>query len=370
MDNSEKYTAIHYHKYLELDKLLSAQTPRSGQFQETAAHDETLFIIMHQVYELWFKQILHEIDSICELFREDNLDEQKMNRIVLRLKRVSEILELMIKQIYVMETLTPLDFMDFRHYLFPASGFQSLQFRMVEATLGLREEDRITYNGHSYKIVFNEEQKKRLVEIENKGSLFELIESWLERIPFLQMTDFDFLSSFKQSLDRMLTREKEAISATDYLSPKMKNMRIKMLGDTDTYFERVLSKESHKEKIENGDVRLSYKATLGALLINLYREKPILTLPYNLLMELMNIDELLTNWRYRHAQMVMRMIGNKIGTGGSSGHEYLTKTAEKHKIFNDLHNISSLLIPRSELPKLPDNIEKELGFYHTYIQTK
>lgn len=374
MNKSEKYTAIHYHKYLELDKLLSAQIPRSGQFQENAAHDETLFIIMHQVYELWFKQILHEIDSICELFRADkldeNLDDQNMNKIVLRLKRVSEILELMIKQIYVMETLTPLDFMDFRHYLFPASGFQSLQFRMVEATLGLREEDRITYNGHSYKIVFNEEQKKRLDEIETKGSLFELIESWLERIPFLQMRDFDFVSSFKQSLNRMLTREKEAINETEYLTPKMKNMRIKMLGDTDTYFERVLSPKAHKEKIEKGEIRLSYKATLGALLINLYREKPILALPYNLLMELMNIDELLTTWRYRHAQMVMRMIGNKIGTGGSSGHEYLKKTAEKHKIFNDLHNISSLLIPRSELPKLPENIEKKLGFYYTYIQSK
>ena len=158
MNDSEKYTAIHYHKYLELDKLLSAQNPRSGQFEEKAAHDETLFIIMHQVYELWFKQILHEIDSVCEYFRSDLVDDQHMVVMTHRLKRVSEIMELLIKQIYVMETLTPLDFMDFRHYLFPASGFQSLQFRMVEATLGLREEDRLTYHGHSYKIVFNEEQ--------------------------------------------------------------------------------------------------------------------------------------------------------------------------------------------------------------------
>ena len=163
----------------------------------------------------------------------------------------------------------------------------------------------------------------------------------------------------------MLSKEEKAISDTEYLSPKMKAMRLKMLGGTNTYFKQVLSEEAHNKMIEEGHLRLSYKATLSALFINLYREKPILTVPYNFLMELMNIDELLTNWRYRHAQMVMRMIGNKVGTGGSSGHEYLTKTAEKHKIFKDLHNISSLLIPRSELPELPKDFSERLGFFYT-----
>jgi len=365
MDSSKKYTAIHYHSYLELDKLLSAQVPRSGQFQDKPAHDETLFIIMHQVYELWFKQIKHELDSVNAMFRNDMVDEENMNMAVLRLKRISEILELVIKQIFVMETLTPLDFMDFRNYLFPASGFQSLQFRMIESTMGLREEDRMTYNGHSYKIVFTEEQKAQLEEIETGGSLFELVESWLERIPFLAFENFNFLSSYKKAVEKMLESEKAAITATEYLSPKMKAMRLKMLGGSNTYFKQVLSETEHNKAISEGRLRLSYKATLAALLINLYREKPILTVPYNLLMELMNIDELLTNWRYRHAQMVMRMIGNKVGTGGSSGHEYLAKTAEKHKIFSDFHNISSLLIPRSELPKLPDNFDRQLGFYYT-----
>ena len=364
MDQSKKYTAIHYHSYLELDKLLSAQVPRSGQFEAEAAHDETLFIIMHQVYELWFKQIIHEVESVCNMFRDDKVDEEHMNMAVLRLKRVSEIVELIIKQIFVMETLTPLDFMDFRNYLFPASGFQSLQFRVVESMLGLREEDRMTYNGHSYKIVFSDDQKKRLDKVESSGSLFELVEGWLERMPFLDFKDFNFLESYKGAVKKMLAKEEAAISATEYLSPKMKDMRLKMLGGTNTYFKRVLSEEAHNEMINEGHLRLSYKATLSALFINLYREKPILTVPYQFLMELMNIDELLTNWRYRHAQMVMRMIGNKVGTGGSSGHDYLTKTAEKHKIFRDLHNISSLLIPRSELPNLPDDFIERLGFFH------
>ncbi|MEM6396022.1 MAG: tryptophan 2,3-dioxygenase family protein [Bacteroidota bacterium] len=363
---NDKYTTIHYHNYLELDQLLSAQVTRSGRVGEEA-HDETLFIIMHQVYELWFKQILHELDWVCDRFRTNRVRAEDMNLINLRLKRISEILELMIKQIYVMETLTPLDFLDFRDLLFPASGFQSLQFRLVEATLGLREEDRLTYHGKSYKIVFTPEQQQRLNRIEKGGSLFELVERWLERTPFVQLPEFHFLESYRDAVNRMIERERANIESTDYLSPKMKEMRLRVLGANGDYFAHVLDPEVHEKLIESGEARLSYKATLGALLINLYRDRPVLNQPYNLLFELMNIDELLTTWRYRHAQMVMRMIGNKIGTGGSSGHDYLTETAERHKIFTDLHNISSLLIPRSELPELPEEVERKLGFHFSVV---
>lgn len=356
-----KYSTIHYHNYLELDQLLAAQKPRSEALGENA-HDEMLFIIMHQVYELWFKQVLTELDSVCVLFREKRVNEDNMNTVLLRLKRVSTIVSLMVEQIHVMETLTPLDFLDFRDYLFPASGFQSMQFRMIESTLGLREEDRLTYNGRSYKIVFTEEQQARLSAIETGGSLFELVESWLERTPFLRFEGFDFLKDYKEAVGRMIEREQTNIGKSEHLSEKMKGMRLKMLGDSGTYFKHVLSREEHERMLEAGECRLSYDATIAALLINLYREKPILNIPFNLLMELMNIDELLTTWRYRHAQMVMRMIGNKLGTGGSSGHDYLAKTAEKHKIFKDLHNISSLLIPRSELPDLPKGLDDKLGF--------
>ncbi|MEM9837215.1 MAG: tryptophan 2,3-dioxygenase family protein [Bacteroidota bacterium] len=367
MASPQKYTTVHYHQYLEIDQLLSLQNTRSGQLG-TEAHDETLFIIMHQVYELWFKQILCELDSIVAMFREENVDADNMVRVVLRLQRISQILELMINQIYVMETLTPLDFLEFRDYLFPASGFQSMQFRMIESTLGLREEDRLTYNGHSYKIVFNEEQKARLEAIETSGSLFDLIESWLERTPFLQFQGFDFLSAYKVAVDKMISKEQANIQQTDFLSPKMKALRLKILGDSNTYFKHLLSETEHQRLIEAGECRLSYRATLAALLINLYREKPILNSPFKILTELMNIDQLLTTWRYRHAQMVMRMIGNKMGTGGSSGHDYLLKTAEHHKIFKDLHNISSLLIPRSELPDLPDHLEQELSYAYSVNQ--
>ena len=118
--------------------------------------------------------------------------------------------------------------------------------------------------------------------------------------------------------------------------------------------------------MKDGNVRMSYKATHCSLVDQpLYRDEPILRMPYELLRKLVDVDETFTTWRYRHAQMVLRMLGKKTGTGGSSGHDYLKSTTEKHHVFRDLHNISTLLIPRSELPVLPDKLKQELGFYIT-----
>lgn len=362
MAKEGKYTTIHYHNYLELDKIINAQTLRSAEL-ETPAHEEMLFIIVHQAYELWFKQVVHEISSVVDMFKNNFVDEKNLGIAVGRLDRVSEILKLLIQQINVLETMTPLDFLDFRNYLFPASGFQSFQFRKIEVLLGLRQKGRMTYNGKPYTSVFTDEQAQTLFKIEEDGSLFDMIEEWLSRTPFLDHENFNFLNAYKEAVKRMLDKEQDAIQKTPYLNDQEKEMRMKMLGGTDSYFERVFDEEKHKELNEEGEIRLSYKATLAALLIRLYKEQPILHMPSMLLKGMVDIDELLTMWRYRHAQMVMRMIGNKMGTGGSSGHDYLAKTADAHKIFKDFHNISSLMIPRSELPELPEEIKKELGFY-------
>lgn len=317
------------------------------------------------MYELWFKQIIHELESIIDLFDKDRVDEKSVGKCINRLDRIYEIQKLLIKQILVMETMTPLDFLEFRNHLFPASGFQSFQFRMIENLLGLPDEERLTYNGCPYHSVFTEENKTELLKVEAEGSLFDAIESWLERMPFLQTDNFDFLKSYKIAVEKMIAREQEAIKSSPYLEPDEIEMRLKMLGSTSTYFESVLEEDKHNERVETGEVRMSYKATLAALFINLYRDEPLLHLPFNLLTSLIEIDDALTSWRYRHAQMVQRMLGNKIGTGGSSGHKYLSETAKKHQIFSDLHNIATLLIPRSELPKLPENIQQQLSFYFT-----
>lgn len=362
-----KYSSIHYSKYLQLDKLLDAQHVRSAEFGEPA-HEEMLFIVVHQVYELWFKQVIHELSSIKIMFEGDQLDERKVGIAVHRLSRVIDIFKLLIQQIGVLETMTPLDFLDFRNYLFPASGFQSMQFRKVEVLLGLSDNNRITYNNTPYKSVFSEKEREEMMALENSPSLKKLVEEWLERTPFLEFGGFVFLEKYEQAVHNMINREKEAIMNSSVLGEEEKAQRLRMLGDTDTYYKSVMDKNTHDKLREEGKVSFSYKATIAALLINLYRDEPILRMPFELLTRLLDIDEQFTLWRYRHAQMVLRMLGRKIGTGGSSGYDYLKKTSDMHHIFSDLYNVSTLLIPRSELPPLPVEIRKELGFYFSEMK--
>ena len=121
---------VYYSDYLQLDKILNAQQPESGK-EGIRADDEMLFIIIHQAYELWFKQIIHELNIVRQIFRQDNIPNNSPDvyNSVHRLKRICGILELAVMQMGVLETMTPLDFLDFRDLLRPASGFQSIQFK-------------------------------------------------------------------------------------------------------------------------------------------------------------------------------------------------------------------------------------------------
>lgn len=360
----KELSSVHYDKYLQLHKILDAQRPRSGEFKE-AAHDEMLFIIVHQVYELWFKEILHDLGSVMELFGRSTVEEPFIATAISRLDRVIRIQKILVDQIDIIETMTPLDFLDFRNFLLPASGFQSFQFRQLEVVLGLKREKRISYTQCAYSGVFSEKEQEVLENLEAGSSMFDLVEKWLERIPFLRFDAFDFLAEYRKSVENMLAREEKAIREADYISDQEKSLRIRMLGETENHFSSVFDEKEHQRKLEEGRLKLSYKATISALLINLYRDEPLLRQPFLFLQKLIDMDELLTTWRYRHAQMVLRTLGQKIGTGGSSGYDYLKSTADQHRIFYDLHNISTLLIPRSELPELPAELKRKLNFNFT-----
>lgn len=355
---------VYYSDYLELDTLLDLQHPKSASHGK-AAHDETLFIIVHQAYELWFKQILHELDSVIALFSQKSVDETNVGTAVARLQRITEIQKVIIEQLRILETMTPLDFLDFRDYLIPASGFQSVQFRLIENKLGLRPQQRILYEKHAYHTRVSKEHQDIIRRSEQEPSLCDLMEKWLERTPFLEFGDFSFWKSYRESVDRMLAADRAIIENNPSLSDTEKAAQLKYLSLTEENFAALLDVRKHEALIQEGKRRLSHRATQAALLICLYRDQPILHQPYRLITVLTEIDELWTIWRYRHALMVQRMIGTKIGTGGSSGHEYLKTTAENHKVFNDLFNLSTFFIPRSTLPPLPPDVERTLGFYHS-----
>jgi tryptophan 2,3-dioxygenase len=329
------YPPVEYQQYLELARLLDSQRPKSVEYGRPA-HDELLFIVVHQVYELWFKQILHELDSVASLFQQDSVDERNIGVAVSRLARVTEIQKLLVDQLRVLETMTPLDFLDFRDMLLPASGFQSQQFRRIESRLGVRRD---------------------------QPSLFDLVEKWLERTPFLELPGFQFWASYRAAVERMLADDRRTIETHPALTPEERGVQLAELDRTRGSFEALLDEPTHERLRAEGARRLSHRATLAALLIQLYRDQPILHLPFRFLTLLVDVDELLATWRYRHALMVHRMIGTKIGTGGSSGHHYLMGTVERNKVFTDLFNLSTFLIPRSALPDLPPDLERRLGFY-------
>lgn len=355
---------VYYHDYLQLDRLLDCQQPESRRLGDEA-HDELLFIIIHQAYELWFKQILHELDAVYEIFDQDVVPEREMGRVVAHLERVVAVQRLLLDQVDVLETMTPLDFLDFRDLLVPASGFQSLQFRLIENMLGLQFERRMTINEAPYLSRFTPEHRARLQRSQEQASLFDLVAAWLERTPFLHFGDFDFWTTYEEAVTRMFERDGGLIDMNPTLTAAGREEQHRRLAATRASFGSLFDAAAYQALIDDGVRRLSQDAFLAALLINLYRDEPILQQPFAMLRALMDVDEGFTTWRARHALMVRRMIGSKIGTGGTSGHDYLRETAERHRVWTDLFDLSTFFIPRSELPELPPTVAEAMRFHLT-----
>ena len=333
---------VYYSEYLQLDKILNAQEPESAK-EGIKADDEMLFIVIHQAYELWFKQILHELRVVREVFMQPNIHNNTPDiyNSVHRLKRVCSILELTVTQMGIIETMTPLDFLDFRDLLRPASGFQSIQFKMIEATLGLKYDAR---HGKAYYLSqLTEADVNRVKQAESEVSLLTLLNSWLERMPFTKNTEYwenntgNFWTNYREAYKNSLSEIEQV------------NMKL---------FDTLFTNDA-----EYPDGRsFSADASRSALFIMLYRDHPLLQLPYNLLSLLLEIDQNLSMWRHRHIHMVQRTIGKRVGTGGSTGAEYLKGAADSHYIFKELAELTSFLLPRNMLPKLPEALVKDLGY--------
>ena len=188
----------------------TARTWRAHE-RRRAAHDEMLFIVVHQTYELWFKQILWELDDVLSCFAGDELREIDIARVIARLQRIVEIQHVLIGQIDVLETMTPLDFLEFRDLLVPASGFQSMQFRLIENRLGVRPEDRVTFGGARYTERLHGEQReaRRLPRKPNRPCT-STSRTWLERTPFLD--SFDFWSAYQRAVRTMLEADRRIVA--------------------------------------------------------------------------------------------------------------------------------------------------------------
>jgi tryptophan 2,3-dioxygenase len=361
-DMKKNIEPCYYGDYLQLDKVLGAQHLQSTKYGKPA-HEEMLFIVVHQVYELWFKQVLHELNAVIDAFNQPTLQDQALTQVVHRLQRVIQIQRLMNDQIAIMETMTPQQFLSFRDYLVPASGFQSIQFKRLEISLGLKREYRIDFDKQSFYNRLTEDDRALLEGLEEKPSLFELVDQWLARMPLLKIDKFDFWEYYQTATNEMLAQDKQTITTNSMLSDAEIRQELKDWEGTKTNFDALFNEDQFNTLREEGKFRLSHDALLSALFIKQYSEEPIFNLPFQLITALTEIDEQLTIWRYRHAMMVQRMLGTKIGTGGSSGHHYLKKTTESNRIFLDFFNMATFLLPKDALPSLPEDVKRHLGFY-------
>ena len=341
--------AVHYSDYLRLDKILGAQFPESEKLQQPA-HDEMLFIVIHQAYELWFKQLLYEVDSVAGIMKKPSLNDNspELQTVVHRLSRCTAILKILVHQIDIMETMTPMDFLDFRDMLRPASGFQSWQFKTLEAKLGLKYEHR--YGQQYYISQLRQPEIDIIKTAEQEKSILQLVNTWLERMPFFEepgnwknfITD-NGLEDMHPFWSEYRFRYQESLAAVEKENA----------GFFDTVF---------RQHAPENQRSLSPSACRSALFIMLYRGYPVLQLPFQLLNQLLEIDEQLSTWRYRHMHMVHRVIGTRVGTGGSTGKDYLKAALDKHYIFKEVAQLTSFLIERRKLPQLSYEMERRLGF--------
>lgn len=334
---------VYYSEYLQLNKILNAQLPESEK-EGIRADDEMLFIIIHQAYELWFKQILHEVNIVREIFQKDTVPNNSpdLYNAVHRIGRVREILKVLVQQITILETMTPLDFLDFRDLLRPASGFQSIQFKILEATLGLKYDDR--FGKQYYLAQLTPEDIAKVKNAESQISLLTLLNNWLERMPFAEGANY-----WSNELGYWeFYRKAYMDSLSDAEAANIDNF--------DQLFIHEATYDSNR--------KLSQKASRNALFIMLYRDYPLLHLPFELLTSLLDVDDLLGTWRHRHIQMVGKTIGNRIGTGGSTGAGYLKAAQNAHHIFKEFADLTSFLLPRHQVPKLDEKLTNDLCFIH------
>jgi tryptophan 2,3-dioxygenase len=257
--------ALTYTSYLALDEVLAAQRPRSDE------HDEMLFIVIHQVYELWFKQLLHELDLL-----QRSLEKGDAPHSIRTLRRVLTILKVVVAQIDVLETMTPRQFTSFRTRLDASSGFQSGQFRELEAVLGRRDKRMLAPYAK------DSAAHARITAAMSRPAIFD---SFLR---FLAGAGYDISS---EHLDR----------------------------------------DFRTQWTEAEDVQ--------AILVQVYADDAG---PSTIADLLVDLDEGMQEWRYRHVKMVERTIGAKSGTGGSAGAAYL-RTTLFHAVFPDLWAVRSML---------------------------
>eukprot|EP00292_Cryptomonas_paramecium_P006348 CAMPEP_0113700502 /NCGR_PEP_ID=MMETSP0038_2-20120614/24001_1 /TAXON_ID=2898 /ORGANISM="Cryptomonas paramecium" /LENGTH=486 /DNA_ID=CAMNT_0000624183 /DNA_START=21 /DNA_END=1478 /DNA_ORIENTATION=- /assembly_acc=CAM_ASM_000170 len=290
---------LNYADYLQLDKILSAQELESSKWDEPV-HDEHLFIVIHQAYELWFKQILFEVDSVTSMFAQgqEHIRPPQINISCARLGRVVQILRILVQQIDVLETMDAQDFQDFRDFLAPASGFQSKQFRILENTLGMSPDQRIQHSGCPYFDHLRGSDRQEVIETEKAPTVLSYVGNLLEKtMENLEVENFDFAAYMKAAINDAAEHDRKAIlQYRTRMSPADEKKKLDELEKKREAHLRLFSEEEHSKLLTTKIRKLSFKATMGVVFVQSFRHQPAIAPLYCLITRLVEIDELVGQW--------------------------------------------------------------------------
>jgi tryptophan 2,3-dioxygenase len=348
---------ITYGTYLQLDRLLGAQLPPDLEkaattpiaTRELLHHDEMLFIVVHQIYELWFKLILHELSFARDLLgrtadggKSERVPERVVPTVVSTIERVNEIFRVATAQWRVIETMQPAHFLQFRDAITPASGFQSVQFREMELLAGLAQTQRDGQIWGSYALQLAPEERERVEKRASSMTLKGALMDWLRRTPIEQAYP-KFAEDYAAAFDRYVN---------DQIALQEKNPHA-TAGERAAGRQRLEALEAAIRAYFFGPDPSETNAHRAFMFIATYREEPLLRWPSVLLDRLIEFEQSFREFRFRHARMVERMIGARTGTGGSPGLAYLEHTTS-YRIFGNLLEARNFLIARSYLADVPN----------------
>jgi len=346
--------AVEYADYLRLKELLALQGGVTGREADLAS-DELLFVVVHQVDELWFKLVLRELERVRDVLAQEFVNEEQIAPAAAGLRRVVKAFELASAHFALIETMSPRDFLDFRGKLAPASGFQSPQFREIEILLGLSEAARarvLAATGMRDPLGPRSDlsgwaREKVEARLRQGLTLERALSNWLYRTPIdgSRPADRDdernvaaFVDSFLEKHRDEVAKVRDHARASGLLDPAL-----------DQQFEAEIA-DARRFLTEGPRERRRTRA--AALFLELYRELPLLSWPREVLDLIVQLEQAFLVFRQRHARMVERMIGRRVGTGGSDGVRYLDETARDYRVFADLWEVRRILVRKDAKPAI------------------
>ena len=352
-----------YWDYIRVESLLSLQSGAAAD-DDALSNDEVMFIVVHQVDELWFKLVLREMVVVRNLFALAPVPEQALASAVRGIRRMELLVRLLADHFALMETMTTRDYLAFRDKLAGASGFQSAQMREIEILMGLEDSERVPLGPQgSYLTALVQPDggdspalrrvRARLVD---KPTLRDAVLDWIFRTPIQGSTPSQrddgarvraFVEAYLSAHSRAVDRGLALARAKGLPAPDMR--RLEERGGREIAYARdyLLAEDVAGE----GRGRAS-RIRAALVFIESYRELPLLAWPREVIDGLTSFEQAFVIFRQRHARMVERMIGRRTGTGGSSGVEYLDSTALKYRVFHELWAVRTILVGALDLPAL------------------